>query len=174
MATKTGMYLLLRDLAAAQAKRAEAQEHSQLQTKALGNRIRDGRRTHGPFDYLLRNLVSAQKKRLEAQEHSQLQAKAQGDRIRDERRAHSPFDYQTAWEETRQELRDALAEVQRLAAAAEATEALALKGQAEAAFKAGYYCVWVRKEQRYDFHSLKLGDPDGAFAAWLSSRADHR
>jgi len=72
--------------------------------------------------------MATKKKRLEAQEDSQLQAKAQGDRIRDERRAHSPFDYQTAWEETRQELRDALAEVQRLTAAAEATEALALKG----------------------------------------------
>lgn len=38
----------------------------------------------------------------------------------------------------------------------------------EKAFKAGYHCVWIRKEKRYIFDpAMKPGDPDGAYRAWV-------
>jgi len=42
----------------------------------------------------------------------------------------------------------------------------------EAAFKAGYPCIWVKPEMRYIFDPLMTpGDPDGAYADWLRQRA---
>jgi hypothetical protein len=52
-------------------------------------------------------------------------------------------------------------------------EALAAQPSAdiEAAFKAGYHCVWSRDERRYYFDpALKPGDADSAFKAWLAER----
>jgi hypothetical protein len=43
----------------------------------------------------------------------------------------------------------------------------AARAQVEAAFRAGYHCVWLKDEGRYTFvPDWKPGDPDSAYAAW--------
>jgi hypothetical protein len=47
----------------------------------------------------------------------------------------------------------------------------AVEREREEAFKAGYHCQWIGAEMRYIFDpAMKPGDPDGAYAAWLTDR----